>query len=892
MKTIERRNILDLIGRDSRRYRSCMLTSFSFDYVFFEQRVLPVLNANGISNTVVLTDGHKLEASNQLLIGMENPEKSHYSIMPVYAKGAFHPKMMLLAGEKHGLLLLGSGNLTSSGLSTNDEIWTAFQLNDPENENAAVIGAAWSYLKSLSVHFKGASWQKFEWIGTYAPWLEKLSSNDEEVKLDSINVTSRFIANTPESGILQKLTDYIPAEEVKTITVVSPYFDSKGSLLRALEHHFSPEALHCVVDKKSGLLPVDIEPEPEEKITFFDWKELRDDFNEKLNRLHAKLIHFKTHTDKEYLLIGSANATTAGMGSMDKPGINHEACILFTRKSSHSWLQQLQIEPIAKSALLYTDITTAERTGYEAGTGTGKTIRLLYAEKEDQIIRIYLEKTGDEAVSLNIENDDLTKTYKIPCKADEEIIEVSLKDSTIKKPFRLSFENVSGQRISNYCLVHSVEALMRGNPDPAKSKLSELFSKPELTGKDLDSLLSYVEFSDFNTENRMGSSSGGSADKNTESQSVSVASGRKLDKDTFNEHDENFYLQSAYSGGGTTGAIARFLDAHGNSLRTEEDITESEEQKLAQGLINEGEGNSLDVNDSVDPEREHEKKQAFHRYLNRLDRNYTKAVKVWYFGESEQNIRISPGSLNELYIGLKLISLYMRKNEKTDNPQGNLKNPRNEKKSANPGTKEKSFKYFEEGSISDGCTTIKGFLTDTVGKFLLLALHGYEHKERTREKERMDELRLDIFNLCMELIHFISWNRLEEIELKKNLILNCLHYIHPVPADCVLDEELEFGSDYTKEQTLALLQQYKVWIKIYENDEEKKKLLIKPVRFQINKIIYHRSHGFVIVKDISDKFGVQVVLERPGYVKKKKYRREIQFPKNCVVFNEALVSNS
>ena len=140
---IKRRNILELIGKHRGKYHSCVLTCYSFDFSFFEERVLPTLRLANIKNVNVLADGHYLEMAQEATTGREFKHNKTYNFHPIYETGVFHPKIILLTGVRHGLLIIGSGNITSSGLSTNDEIWGAFHLDNICNENAPLFGAAW-----------------------------------------------------------------------------------------------------------------------------------------------------------------------------------------------------------------------------------------------------------------------------------------------------------------------------------------------------------------------------------------------------------------------------------------------------------------------------------------------------------------------------------------------------------------------------------------------------------------------------------------------------------------------------------------------------------------------------------------------------------------------------
>src|SRR5256885_13699559 len=115
---IERRNLLELIGKHRGKYRSCVLTCYSLDFSFFEERVLPVLKGANIKNVNVFADGKFLEIAQENTTGREFRHTKTYNFHPIYASGVFHPKIMLLTGPKHGLLIIGSGNITSAGINT------------------------------------------------------------------------------------------------------------------------------------------------------------------------------------------------------------------------------------------------------------------------------------------------------------------------------------------------------------------------------------------------------------------------------------------------------------------------------------------------------------------------------------------------------------------------------------------------------------------------------------------------------------------------------------------------------------------------------------------------------------------------------------------------------
>ena len=211
---LERENILTLIG--SRRYHSCILTTFSFDFYFFEMKAMKWLRSCGVRNINVFIDGHYYSELMQQATGEEMQLTAGYSLYPVFQKSIFHPKIWMLFGDKEGLLIVGSGNLTNSGNGNNDEIWGAFHFDIRSTENAPIFSAAWNYLSMLSSNVKGQMNEKTtRGIVEHSKWLNELP----KVKSFQFSDTSQkekvaFLFNSETSSIWEELSKHISNEKV------------------------------------------------------------------------------------------------------------------------------------------------------------------------------------------------------------------------------------------------------------------------------------------------------------------------------------------------------------------------------------------------------------------------------------------------------------------------------------------------------------------------------------------------------------------------------------------------------------------------------------------------------------------------------------------------------
>lgn len=304
---IARRNIFDeIIGRAGSTYESAILTCFSFDPLYFMQYYLPKLNAINITNIVVLIDaGQYDEAWEEFIKYKESAHRSvQLNFSPVRISpsfhGVFHPKIALLVGPRQCTALVGSGNLTYGGMTYNNEVWNAFSANRVDAEEAPVIAEVWHYLRSL-IPEQNTVREQIAWMTAYSDCLKLIDTISEPG-------SSRLLVNTDVAGIGNQVLSIIRNEPVKEITIVSPYYDNTGSAIAFFSDNLHPDRIVCLGDEETGTWPVSLREGVMERVDFraIKGKELE-------TRTHAKIIQI--HTDKStYLLSGSANATSAGLG--------------------------------------------------------------------------------------------------------------------------------------------------------------------------------------------------------------------------------------------------------------------------------------------------------------------------------------------------------------------------------------------------------------------------------------------------------------------------------------------------------------------------------------------------------------------------------------------------
>lgn len=888
---IKRRNILDLIGKHRGKYHSCVLTCYSFDFSFFEERVLPTLRLANIKNVNVLADGHYLEMAQEATTGREFKHNKTYNFHPIYETGVFHPKIILLTGVRHGLLIIGSGNITSSGLSTNDEIWGAFHLDNIGNENAPLFGAAWEYLKPFLDKSLGFIPQKIEWMKKHSHWLSDLPVTSDWIKLNSLGLEVKFLANLIGNSIFSQLSANIPSSDVDNLTIISPYFDKSGAQVKQLISLYSPQQTSCLVDINSGTVPSELEDE--NRIDFYDWAECRDDYDNTFNRLHAKLFHF-VGDSTEYLLLGSPNATIAALGLENSNAANAEAAILLRRNTTGSTLlddlkiklpqQTVNVKGVNSNGITEGSI---KRIKYEC--------RILYSELRSNELTIFL-KEGDidlNMISVLDRNENRIDSKIKEVKENIITVYVTNPDDVFK-----TYVESEGVRISNYSIVHRLEGLLRCNPDPNQEKLDALLEHDFIDGEGITDLLQFVDYNwaDDQSESikKVFNHSTGAfrtATENKDDKEYEV-----LDAKQFNKVSTESLLRQSGELSNSTVKIAEFLSLFSTGMiMGNDEFGESEEQRLYEDEQQQGQGDEVDKK----PKRAKgsKEKTAISKYFKKLDSVYSASLSTFIKSRVTNDLqgdKITIRSLSSILIAIHLI--YLKFGKKFTLLTSDVD------QDGEFVTKEET--YLSAGSKSESVDTVKGFLINVFGKFLLVSASGYKEYEYEILNQKLSKSREQLFLKSVLLILNTSWKS-SEIKDRDILLLNCLYFI--------LGEQIllkEFQDDLTKklqdlrsrtsfissefEEQMVwfkhnLLKDYIKWYEAFIDPKNARKKLIYPVsKLGYGKILFNSKIGFNFIKkvDASEQTS-KLNLSRCGYpftdgdVELKK----IQFGSKIILYN-------
>ncbi len=845
---INRQNILDLIGKNTSKYTSCLITCYSFDFVFFEEKVMSVLRMSNVKNINIFLDGKYLEHHLEEISGGVFQNKI-YGLNPIYKTGVFHPKIMLLTGKKNGLLIIGSGNLTNSGLSSNDEIWGAFHLNSIDSQNSALFAQVWGYLQQFIAEAKGFNAQKLNWIIEYSPWLNQLKKEDGfEFTLIKNQLEINFLANTSESTMYMQLLSFLPTEKVKKLTIVSPYFDEKAHLLENLCSDFKIDEINCITDNVYGILPIGLSDKLYNKIKFYNWESCQKDFDSKFNRLHAKLFHFEFENGWEYLLLGSANASINAFGSKNISAKNDEASILIRREMKHSFIKELGIELKVNSTFDIRDPKFKVNTQHKKESIGKYSNKIIYAEYLSNKLNIFLARTltiNCKLVIFNAENEILDSISIESSKT-----EYSLSLITQDLPIKLCLINERIQ-ISNYCLIHDIARQSKCNPDSTHEKLSavidSILSNPE--NSNIVQLLDYIDLGLTEDDNSTMIQSTNLKSFSSHVNTKKSSEVKSISSDDFNNLQSKQSIPHIYKNHNTD--IAELLSILSKGLIISPvNLVESEEEAIVNQTEPEtGLGNSTELEKYSQPDAAKDK-AAIEKYLSIVNGHFYEKIKELVVDKKTASINeLSINDISCLSVALDIMFIFYGKTftHKVDNSE---------------------IIKVEKFSVN-----FDAYVFEILSYFALSSLKGYKKYDYESANDKMIALRINVFEKATFLCLNLWWS--ETKHLRNTLLLDIIHYVYPYEVnnkainnikDSLLKlynssnyKSIFFNSNYN-DYIDILLTPYCSWSRNFVLNKE---LLIKPVtNFLNNCIIYKSNIGFCYFNSFNEDM---ILLEKAGF---------------------------
>lgn len=445
----------------SGRFHSALMTSFSINLYYWEIQLLRSLAGKGINFVSALVDSDCL--SEQLLKyyqAFSGRKPLDFSLHGYKMKGAFHPKIQFYAGRESVLALIGSGNLTIMGHGRNLEVWCPVLVDNIKSPAYPFVRNVWSYLKGLYQELGPEAENIIRSIEENCAIL-RVEFDGEEVEHFIGDESIRFFTNQATS-LFSQCDEWIGDEKIKAITVMSPFYDDKAELVKALYNRYKPKEIRLIIEDGFGVLPK--RKSIPEYVKLYKWNDIKKALGVKYQDFfHSKCFFFEGEQN-HYMLCGSANASVAAFGLQGVEPSNHEACVGFKSKTTNYFkLTGFSLEYPVNADDIDAMVGTQDATKKHVP-------QILWIKEASYIydnFYLTIENKGDETdASITFYAGNRTPLLSIDrhIKVETETINGRFKDAI--NPLYVEITNKKGELISNRQFMIPTEVLEINNPSP------------------------------------------------------------------------------------------------------------------------------------------------------------------------------------------------------------------------------------------------------------------------------------------------------------------------------------------------------------------------------------------------------------------------------------------
>lgn len=309
-------SILDELAKCA-GYDIALMTTFNFEIGFFERAVLNRLYAKDVKTVSVFIDSKELTSAlnefDALSSGSHMGRK--YMVNPVIMQGSFHPKIILLLGEKKARLFVGSANIKTSGYATNNEVFNFIDYDANHPEYLDVIVNAIDFFESindLSYKLDNAALRAAkEYI-----YYHKAERNGDV-----------YLLHNMITPMLEQIKGVI-TEKVESIRIAVPYYDNELLALQRIKDAFDGAEISLYIQNNSSTFPVEFNKKHSVADSVNIFSGFVDNTSSTRNNFyHGKVFLFKTN-EHSYVFYGSANCTLSAMAKTYSEGGNVECDLL------------------------------------------------------------------------------------------------------------------------------------------------------------------------------------------------------------------------------------------------------------------------------------------------------------------------------------------------------------------------------------------------------------------------------------------------------------------------------------------------------------------------------------------------------------------------------------
>jgi hypothetical protein len=458
----------------SRDVHTFWATTFQLDLKLFDQFLLKRLGTEPL-NAVVLCDEDDLSETLGQLTEVDRHVAANanrrYLLrgMRVASGGRFHPKTYFFASRRRTVLLVGSGNLTRSGLDRGAETFATFDASVDNDQPVIRAWAAW-VRELVDARDDAALRARYEHLRATVPSL--VGSTDQAI----------FFTNGTRTFV--DVLDSLRPANVTELHVSAPFFDERAEALRGLIERVKPtESVRVYLGARpsvDGNALASMLSSTGVPATVYQFDPDR--------FVHAKLVGL-VGPDGGLLACGSANLSHAALDRVyEQPGSRGNCEAIVLRQGEADEVRATFCPP--DSTLIEIDLSEVTDFRYEPDDAPTRPrrVRILSAVLDAER-RIVLQTEGDLNDEMQLMIDDDLDPVGLDSQGDGALSE-TLPDGA--DPLVVWIVDAAGATISNAVVIDDPQALqdVLGERSAVRDRPSELADEDERS--DLVALLSWA----------------------------------------------------------------------------------------------------------------------------------------------------------------------------------------------------------------------------------------------------------------------------------------------------------------------------------------------------------------------------------------------------------------
>ncbi|GIK37991.1 MAG: hypothetical protein BroJett011_18240 [Chloroflexota bacterium] len=211
-------------------WEHALILTYGADIPFFENALSRQFNAR-CRNNIILADGQRyLEAClNYTQGGIVRHLNQQYVAEGIFTSHAAHAKLVLLTNAEQGRLLVGSGNLSQQGYASGGELFTRYEYQAKETDQAETLNAFLTVrelierLLSLGYINSASARKRLNYLLEQTPWLYHSSTSPWQP-----------VRHNFDQSFLSQLQQVVGSNPVQELWILSPFYDPEALALKQL----------------------------------------------------------------------------------------------------------------------------------------------------------------------------------------------------------------------------------------------------------------------------------------------------------------------------------------------------------------------------------------------------------------------------------------------------------------------------------------------------------------------------------------------------------------------------------------------------------------------------------------------------------------------------------